>query len=139
MLSGNAITEITQRVNLGDGAESKITITIGDGESSTRKEFSIFNGQQGSKGPDGDIGPKGPKGDTAVAIYDESELSDLIYDSLSEDTERELSSLILSAKQGKVLNDKLEKLKEEFLTQAEYDDKLNRGLIDSDVKYFIWE
>lgn len=137
-LTGNAIQEITQKINSGDGVDNPITITIGTGEDVKFDVWHVFNGQKGSKGPTGDTGEKGPKGDSAVAIYNE-DVSDLIYDSLDENAELELSELILSAKQGKILNDKLEELREVFVEQEEYDELVANGEIDENCKYFIWE
>lgn len=138
-LTGNAIQSIVQRKNKGDGQDNPITMTIGTGDDAQTITFHVYNGERGSIGPDGFVGPKGPKGDTAIAIYDYDDIEGLIYDSLQNNEDDNLSSKILSAKQGKILNDKLEALKEEFLTQTEYDDLVFRDEVDPNVKYFIWE
>lgn len=138
MLTGNSIQSIVQTTNSGDEADNPITITFGIGEDTQTATFHVYNGSRGSEGPQGKIGVKGPKGDTGVAIYDYDEIVDFIYDSL-ENSSEDLSEKALSAKQGKILNDKLEALKEEFLTQEEYDDLVARDEVDPNVKYFIWE
>ena len=138
MLTGNAIQEISQKINSGDGASSPITLKVGSGEEAQIYTFYVFNGQRGSQGPDGNVGKKGPKGDTGIALHN-IDPSDIIYDSLDEDVEKELSEYILSAKQGKILNDKLEALREVYLEQEEYDELVERGEIEENVKYFIWE
>ena len=140
MLTGNSIQSIVQRNNQGDGEDNPITITVGIGDDAQSATFHVYNGQRGSIGPDGRMGGKGPKGDTGIAIYDYDELADLIYDSLVNiDDDEDLSTKILSARQGKILNDKLEALREEFLTQTEYDDLVARDEVEPNVKYFIWE
>lgn len=138
MLTGNSIQNIVQRTNAGDGADNPINVTIGIGDDTQTYTFHVYNGTRGSEGPQGKIGQKGPKGDTGIAIYDYNEIADFIWDSL-EQSEEDLSEKALSAKQGKLLNDKLDALKEEFLTQEEYDDLVNRDEADPNVKYFIWE
>lgn len=138
MLTGNAIQSITQRRSDGDGAANPITLVVGTSDDAVTYTFNVYNGQRGSQGPDGNIGQKGPKGDTGVALYNR-DVEDLIYDSLEAGDEDALSQLILSAKQGAILNEKIEALKEEFLTQVEYDDKVARNEIDPNTKYFIWE
>ena len=54
-------------------------------------------------------------------------------------SDEELTSYALSAKQGSVLNTKLEALAEEYLTQDEYDERLSLNKIDANIKYFIME
>lgn len=140
-LTGNAITEISQKINPGDGKNNPITMVIGNGDESVKYEFAVFNGAKGSTGDTGATGPKGVKGDTGVALYNE-DVSDLIYNSLEEGdlSEEQLSEMILSAAQGVVLNNKLTELEEVYLdSQAEYDALLADGLIKDNVKYFIFE
>jgi hypothetical protein len=141
VLTGNAITNITQKVGKGDNANNPITITVGNGDQAVNYTFSVYNGSKGSTGDTGAQGPKGVKGDTGVAIYNE-DISDLIYNSLEEGelNEEQLSEMILSAAQGVVLNNKLTELEEVYLeSQAEYDQLLADGEIKDNVKYFIYE
>lgn len=139
MLTGNAIQTISQRVNDGDGADNPITMVVGLGEDSVTYTFHLYNGQRGSEGPQGKTGEKGVKGDTGIAIYDYDDIDGLIYDSWTNGDSDALSTMILSAKLGIELNQKLDALKEEFLTQVEYDDLVARDEIDPNTKYFIWE
>lgn len=141
LLTGNAISDITQKRNDGDGANNPISILVGSGDEQVKYEFAVYNGTKGSTGDTGAQGPKGVKGDTGVALYNE-DISDLIYNSLEEGdfTEDQLSEMILSASQGVALNNKLVELEEVYLdSQAEYDALLADGLIKDNVKYLIYE
>lgn len=141
LLTGNAITEISQKVNEGDRKNNPITMKVGVGDDEVRYEFAVYNGAKGSTGDQGPQGEKGVKGDTGLAIYN-TDVSDLIHNSLEEGnyTEDELSGMILSAAQGVILGDKLEELEEVYLnSQAEYDALLADGLIKDNVKYMIFE
>lgn len=141
VLTGNAITAISQKEVTGDRAYNPITITVGTGDDTRSYEVGVRNGAKGSTGDTGATGPKGIKGDTGVAIYN-TDVSDLIFNSLEagELTEDQLSEMILSAAQGVILNDKLTELEEVYLeSQEEYDALLADGLIKDNVKYFIYE
>ena len=65
----------------------------------------------------------------------------MIIDTLvdTEHTDNELSTYILSAKQGAILNTKLDKLREVYCTQEEYDQLVDDDKINPDTKYFIVE
>lgn len=139
MLTGNAIQTINQRINAGDGEDNPITMVVGLGDDAVTYTFHLYNGQRGGEGPQGKTGGKGPQGDTGIAIYDYDDLDGLIYDSWQNGDEETLSQMILSAKLGIELNEKLDALKEEFLTQQEYDDMVARDEVDPNTKYFIWE
>lgn len=141
LLTGNSITEISQKINEGDRKNNPITMKVGTGDDEVQYEFAVYNGSKGSTGDQGPQGEKGVKGDTGVAIYN-TDVSDMIYNSLEEGdyTEDELSEMILSAAQGVVLADKLEELEEIYLnSQSEYDEMLADGLIKDNVKYMIYE
>ena len=141
VLTGNAITSLTQKINTGDNKNNPISITVGSGDDAVKYEFPVYNGSKGTTGDTGATGPKGIKGDTGVALYN-TDVSDLIYNSLEEGdlTEDQLSEMILSAAQGVILNEKLTELEEVYLdSQADYDRMLADGEIKDNVKYFIYE
>ena len=151
LLTSDIITKIEQDLVEGDEAESPITITTSAGYEYT---FTIRNGRRGSQGLKGETGEKGETGNSGVALYNNTleSVIGLIIDSLNdkEHTDKQLSSMILSAKQGAILNTKLDKLKEVYCTQTQYDawveEDENRGSeagyikkIDAGTKYFIVE
>ena len=140
LLTADIIKDIKQTVVEGDGAESPITITTSNGTDYT---FTVKNGLKGSKGDKGDTGDKGETGNSGIALYNEGldEVLDLIIDSLddTEYTDAQLTRMILSAKQGAILNKKLDKLKEYYCTQEQYDIWVDENKIDNTAKYFILE
>lgn len=144
LFTSDIISTIEQEIVTGDDAESPIKITTSAGATYT------FYVKNGSKGSDGDTGKKGPDGDPgntglAIYMYDETYEDRIIdnFEGINADGEQlsdsELSSYTLSAKQGSILNQKLDDLNEVYLTQEEYDNLLNDGEIDVNTKYFIWE
>jgi hypothetical protein len=138
LLTGNALQTINQKINSGDGADNPVTLTVGTGSDAETFTLHVYNGTRGSEGPKGEQGDKGEKGDTGIALYDYEELEDFICDDLEDDSDN-LEQKALSAAQGKILNDKLDELKEVFLSQTEYDDLVNKDAVDANTKYFIWE
>ena len=142
VFTSDKIDSIVQNIASGDGAESTITITTSSG---ANYNFSVKNGEKGSTGPAGAKGATGETGDSGVIIYN-TDQSDLIVNSLDgtngdeKYTDEELAQRILSAKQGSILNYKLDQLEEVYLTEAQYD-ALNEqeGAIKEHVKYFIIE
>ena len=142
LLLSDIITNIEQKTVKGDGAESPITITLGNGSTHT---FYVKNGLKGSDGKEGPRGKKGETGNAGLALYN-TDFEDIILDNLegvNKENEKlsdeELTSYALSAKQGSVLNNKLEALAEEYLTQDQYDELLSLNKIDANTKYFIME
>lgn len=142
LFTSDIIESIEQDVKKGDGASSPITIKTKAGDEYV---FYVKNGQKGSTGDDGSKGKKGETGNTGIALYN-TDFEDRILDSLDgTDSEGnvlgndELTSYALSAKQGTVLNDKLELLAEEYITQEEYDERVGTNKIYPNVKYFIIE
>ena len=139
LFTNDMIDSITQQVATGDGASSRITIKTSDGET---YDFFVRNGNKGSKGTKGDTGEQGLQGNAGIALYN-TDPEDMVLDSLDgikdgvELSDEELTTYGLSARQGMVLQDKLDLLDEEYLTQDDYDRKANAGQIKNNVKYFI--
>lgn len=141
LFTANIITDIQQKINRGDGALSPITITTTDG---TKYEFSVRNGFKGSTGDQGGKGETGDQGNAGIALYN-TDPADMVLDSLDgtknglQLTDEELTTYGLSAKQGTVLQEQLDRLKEQYITQEEYDRRANAvpSEIEADVKYFI--
>lgn len=140
LLTSDIIKSIEQELVQGDGKDNPITITTSSGDV---YQFSIKNGLKGSTGATGKKGEKGEKGNSGVALtnVDTEDVINLIVDSLNGDghTDEELAEMILSAKQGAILNTKLDKLKEVFCTQDQFDTWVEEGKIDDTTKYFIIE
>ena len=147
LFTSNMISDISQEVVEGDSAVSPIIITTNDGAS---YRFSVKNGNKGSDGDQGKPGDQGPQGDGGVLFVANTleDLEELVLDNLEgvdkngeKLSDEELTNKALNALQGSILNGKLDKLKEEYLTQDEYDERLNANpsQIDPDVKYFIIE
>ena len=140
LLTSDIIKSIEQELVEGDGAESPITITTSAGDEYI---FTVKNGLRGTQGPKGLTGDKGETGNSGIALYNETleDVIGLIIDSLDGNghTDDELSQMILSAKQGAILNTKLDKLKEFYCTQDQYDAWAEEGKIDTTAKYFIVE
>lgn len=140
LLTSDIITNISQVVIEGDEAESPITITTAAGE---KFNFTVKNGKKGSQGIKGGQGDPGEDGNSGIAIYNEdiADLIGLIVDSLNDEThtDEELAQMMLSAKQGAVINTKLDNLKEVYCTQIQYDTWVDEGKIDANTKYFIVE
>ena len=137
LFTSDMITDISQTDNQEDGAVNTILIKTSDGSTYS---FTVKNGKTGEEGGQGPKGEKGDDGNTIIALYGEDP-SDYIIDTL-DDTElsdAELSSKGISAKQGVKIYNNLEKLKEEYLTEDEYEEKVNSGKIEEGVKYFIVE
>lgn len=143
LFTSDIISDITQKINTGDEKDNPITITMADGRTFA---FSVKNGAKGSRGETGNKGEKGDKGDTGFAIYNE-DMFDYILDTVNGKsvdgqivyTPDELASMILSARQGKIIGDKLDKLAEVYCTQEEYDILVEENKIDDNTKYFIIE
>lgn len=141
LLTSDKIEQITQVLNPGDNADNPITITTSDGNSNT---FHVYNGSKGSDGNKGKTGDKGETGDTGVALYN-TDAYDLILDTVNGKsvdgetiyTDAQLTELILSARQGKKLNDKLEELAEAYCSQEEYDELVATNKVDANTKYYI--
>lgn len=148
VFTSDKIESIVQVLGTGDGAKSTITVTLSNG---TSQQFEIYNGQKGSVGEIGPTGKKGETGDSGIILFNQDQdFEDYIVDSLDGTgtnidgeavtyTDEELAKLILSAKQGSILNHKLDKLEEEYLTESQYDALVNRNLVKANVKYFILE
>lgn len=143
LFTSDKIESITQTEAKGDGAVSNINITTSAGDNYV---FTVRNGSTGSDGQIGPTGKKGETGDSGVILYN-TDMNDIIVDNLegkSNDgtevyTDNELSSFILSARQGNILNGKIEALAEQYLTQDEYDSLVENNAIKDHVKYFIIE
>lgn len=142
LFTSDIIESINQKIVKGDGATSTITITTSAGATYS---FDIINGQKGSEGNQGPQGKKGETGNAGLAIYN-TELEDIIIDSVDgtnkegkEISDEELTSYVLSARQGYLLNNKLEALNEVYISQEEYDEILAAEQIDPGMKYFIIE
>lgn len=135
LFTSDKIESITQTDAVGDDALSYINIAISDG---SRYTFTVKNGSKGSDGNIGPTGPKGETGDSGIIRYN-TDPEDVIVDSLNSTdyTDEELASMILSARQGNILNSKIEALEEEYLTQDEYDSYVENNKIREHVKYFI--
>lgn len=146
LFTSDKIEAINQTVAEGDDAVSTITIRTSDG---TNYNFTVKNGSKGNPGETGKKGDDGETGNSGVIIYNSNPQDDLIVDSLDGTmvvdgeavtyTDEELAKLILSAKQGSILNSKLDKLEEEYLTQEQYDLLVSENAIKDHVKYFIIE
>ncbi len=140
LFTSDIIDSIEQTINTGDGARSPIRIVT----NSDTYTFYVYNGTKGSDGKEGKQGKKGETGNAGIALYNNS-LSDRVLDTLdgkSNDGTQELSNdelttWALSAKQGTVLNTKLEALAEEYITQDEYDERVAENRILPGTKYFI--
>lgn len=145
LITGNSIQSITQKITPNDdgkhdGANNPITIKVGVGADTVEYNFSVYNGQRGSKGPKGDTGEKGPKGDTGIAMYNIADFSDIIRNAVNSGDESELAEMALSAQMGVELNEKLEELEEVYLdSQEDYDALVAKNEIKDNVKYFIFE
>ena len=142
LFTSDIISDIEQNLAKGDGAQSTITIKMGDGRSFN---FFVKNGSKGSKGETGDTGAKGQTGNAGIALYN-TDFDDRVIDSLDgTDNEgnvledNELTSYALSAKQGYNLNNMLEALAEEYISQDEYDERVINNTIYPNTKYFIIE
>lgn len=146
LFTSDKIESINQRVVEGDDAVSTITVTTSSG---AQYDFTVKNGSKGSDGDTGKKGEIGDTGDSGVIIYN-TDQSDLIVDSLDGKgkdidgnvvvyTDEELTKRILSAKQGSILNNKLDQLEEEYLTETQYDLLVAQKAIKDHVKYFIIE
>jgi len=140
LFTSDIIESIEQSVVKGDGASSPIKIKTRAGEQYT---FYVKNGQKGSEGDPGEDGKKGQTGNAGIALYN-TDFDDRILNTLdgtdgegNDLSNDELTSYALSAMQGTVLNDKLELLAEEYLSQEEYDIRVNMNQIYPNVKYFI--
>ena len=140
LFTSDIIESIEQDIKTGDGVASPITIKTKSGDEYT---FYVKNGIKGSTGDDGKPGKKGEAGNAGIALYN-TDFEDKIVDALdgtdgegNELTDDELVSSALSAKQGTVLNNKLELLTEEYITQEEFDERVGTNQISSNVKYFI--
>ena len=134
LFTSDIIESIEQDIKTGDGVASPITIKTKSGDEYT---FYVKNGIKGS------TGKKGEAGNAGIALYN-TDFEDKIVDALdgtdgegNELTDDELVSSALSAKQGTVLNNKLELLTEEYITQEEFDERVGTNQIYSNVKYFI--
>ena len=139
LLTSDIIESIYQDLHEGDGEESPIIITTSAGDV---YNFSVKNGLTGSQGKRGEQGLPGDSGNVELPIYpDNIDPHDLIIDTLedTEHTDGELSTYMLSAKQGAILNTKLEKLKEIYCTQEQYDQWVEDDKINPSAKYFIME
>lgn len=147
-LTGNAIQSITQIVDSctdkngnpvdKDRQNNPVTIVFGSGNKREERTFNIYNGAKGSKGDPGDPGEIGPEGNSGVAIYNQAPEDFIFNGNLDEETEEILSELALSAALGYKLNEDIEKLREVYMTQEEYD-ALTDEEIDENTKYFIYE
>ncbi len=140
LFTSDIIESIEQSIERGDGASSPIKIKTKAGDEYV---FSVRNGLKGSTGDTGKQGKKGETGNTGIALYN-TDFDDRILDTLDGTdgegnnlSNDELTSYALSAKQGTVLNNKLELLAEEYLSQEEYDARVSNNQIYPNVKYFI--
>ena len=141
LFTSDIISSITQKVNKGDGAESPITITTSGGDTYV---FYVKNGQKGSTGDTGKTGPQGLQGNAGIALYN-TDAADMILNSLDgkkdgvQLSDSELTTYGLSALQGTILQSQLDLLKEEYITQEEFDERANSNPIglDANTKYFI--
>lgn len=138
---GNIISDISQEINDGDGADSPITMTLSSGEKFT---FHVYNGKKGSTGDEGPQGEKGLRGDSGIALYNETseDIRNLIVNSLdgANFSDEELTQRMISAAMGVILNNQVSELKEVYYnSQDEFDEDLAAGKIKDDIKYFIFE
>ena len=101
-------------------------------------DLSIIKGETGEQGNGGVLFVARTEEDIDELVLDNLEGVDKNGEKLSDE---ELTTRVLNALQGSILNGKLDKLREEYLTQDEYDEKLNAvpSEIEPDVKYFIIE
>lgn len=141
LLISNTIRSIDQTTTKGNGKDNPITITLSDGTSQT---FHVYNGAKGSQGKKGDTGDKGPQGNSGVPVegIDAEGLLTLIvddFDNVLDLSDEELGTRILSARAGAELYERVENLKEEYMTQEEYDALLAEDKIQDYVKYMIYE
>lgn len=141
LFTSDKINSIEQTTAKGDDAISYINIATSAGENYT---FTVKNGSKGSDGKIGKTGLKGETGDSGVILYN-TDMADIIVDNLEGKgadgeiySDNELASYILSARQGNILNGKIEALAEQYVTQDEYDTLL-KDKIQDHVKYFIVE
>lgn len=143
LFTSDIIESITQKVNRGDGVESPITIKTSGGDTYV---FNVRNGLKGTTGDTGGQGKQGLQGNAGVAVYN-TDVEDIILDSLDgkkdgvQLSDRQLTTYGLSARQGAKLQDQLDLLAEEYITQDEYDRRANAtpSQIEANVKYFIIE
>jgi hypothetical protein len=143
LFTSDKIEEIKQTINKGDGANNPIIVKTSSGDIAT---FNVKNGTKGSDGATGKKGEKGETGNSGIAIYNENP-DYLIVDSVDGTTivdgvvtilnDKELAESILSARQGTIINNKLDKLKEWYGTQDDYDELVATNKINDDTKYFI--
>ena len=137
LFTSDIIRSIDQKVVTGDEAANTITITTGNGQ-----EY-VFTVKNGAKGSTGATGAKGETGNTGIALYN-TDFDDRVINTLDgTDNEGnlleddELTSYALSAMQGYVLNNKLDSLAEEYISQDEYDERVRTNNISANTKYFI--
>lgn len=142
LFTSDKINSISQTIAKGDDAISYINIGTSAGDNYS---FTVKNGSKGSDGDMGQTGPKGETGDSGIILYG-TDVEDMIIDNLEgknaageEYEDNQLSTYILSARQGNILNGKLAALAEEYVTQDRYDFLLSKGQIQDHVKYFIIE
>lgn len=142
LFTSDKINSITQTTANGDDAISYINIATSAGDNYT---FTVKNGSKGGDGNVGQTGAKGETGDSGVVLYN-TDVNDIIIDNLEGKNaegdvyeDNELSTYILSARQGNILNGKIAALAEEYVTQDRYDFLLSKGQIQDHVKYFIIE
>lgn len=140
LFTSDIIRSIDQKIVTGDEAANTITITTGNGQ---QYVFTVKNGAKGSTGATGATGAKGETGNTGIALYN-TDFDDRVINTLDgTDNEGnlleddELTSYALSAMQGYVLNNKLDSLAEEYISQDEYDERVRTNNISANTKYFI--
>ena len=125
LIAGKKIASISERASSEDGGRNLITIRFSDG---TSKNLYVYNG---SKGETGHAGLDGEKGETGTAanvdlsrIRDAKELMTIVNDYVSSPddyTHDENCEKAWSAYRGKYANDKLNEIKETFVSDEEYD------------------
>lgn len=140
LFTSDIIKSLEQKIVDGDEALNPITITTSGGQTYT---FNVRNGKRGSKGEPGNKGEDGERGNAGIALYN-TDFDDRVInkvDGTDNDgnllNDEELTSYALSAMQGYVLNNKLDSLAEEYITQEEYDERVRLDRISANTKYFI--
>lgn len=112
-LDQKKILRIDQTISKEDGKINSINITMKTGEII---RLQVKNGSQGDKGKTGSIGERGDKGDSAIINSDRS----ANYLMIVNDCETDDNSRVLSASQGVLMNESIDKLSETFMTDNKY-------------------
>jgi uncharacterized protein YjdB len=107
------IVKIEQDLSTEDGKISSINLTMKDG---SIVRLAVANGSTGDKGKTGKTGERGDKGDSAIINTDRSKNFVMIVN----DCDTDDSKKVLSAAQGVIMNESIDKLSETFMSDEKY-------------------